>query len=463
MRLRTLGRRAAHRGRRPRRGPGLVRRPGRRAARRRGVPRRPRPRRPGARPGPGPRRHGRRLHPRRARQGRALRGARAPLVRHLAPGRRPCLGQRASSRGRRLAGRAAQLGAGATAVTAAGATWGHPVAGFGRLAGRLEALLWRDGRAAGAAYVTVLVGGPAAAVWLLQRRLAARPLALLLALVTWAALGSRSLGREATAVADAVARGDLDLARRHLPALCGRDAAGLDGAELCRAATESVAANTADAVVGPLLWGALAGPAGVVAHRCANTLDALVGHRSPRYERFGWAAARLDDLANWAPARATALLAAACAPLVGGSPGRALAVLRRDGGSHPSPNAGRCEAAFAGALGVRLGGANRYSARVEVRGPLGDGPPPTPADLRRAIRLSTAVGAAVALAAAGAPGAWRGRTGAPVGAAGAPGAWRGRTGAPVGAVGAPGAWRGRTGAPVGAAGALGASSARRER
>lgn len=299
---------------------------------------------------------------------------------------------------------------------------GHPVAGFGRLAGRLEQLLWRDGRAAGAAYVAVLVGGPAATVWVLQRRLPARPGALLLALATWAALGSRSLGREAAAVADAVARGDLGDARRRLPALCGRDPSGLDGAELCRAAAESVAENTADAVVGPLLWGALAGPAGVVAHRCANTLDAMVGYRSPRYERFGWAAARLDDLVNWAPARATALLAAACAPLVGGSPRRALAVLRRDGGGHPSPNAGRCEAAFAGALGVRLGGANRYGGRVEVRGPLGDGPPPTPADLRRAIRLSTAVGALAALAASTrwrVPARWR-----RPGTAGFPVAWR---------------------------------------
>jgi adenosylcobinamide-phosphate synthase len=274
---------------------------------------------------------------------------------------------------------------------------GHPVAGFGRLAGRLERRLWRDGRPAGAAYVAVLVGGPAAAAWVLQRRLAARPRALLLALVTWTALGSRSLGREGAAVADAVARGDLDAARRRLPALCGRDPSGLDGAELCRAATESVAENTADAVVGPLLWGALAGPAGVVAHRCVNTLDAMVGYRSPRYERFGWAAARLDDLVNWAPARVTALLATVCAPLVGGSARRALTVLRRDGGGHPSPNAGRCEAAFAGALGVRLGGANRYGDRVEVRGPLGDGPLPTPADLHRAVRLSTAVGAAAAL------------------------------------------------------------------
>lgn len=271
---------------------------------------------------------------------------------------------------------------------------GHPVAGFGRLAACLERALWRDDRLAGAVYAGILVGGPAAAVWAIQRRLGPRCRAVLLALVTWAALGSRSLGREAAGVADAVARGDLDDARSRLPALCGRDPSSLDAGELCRATIESVAENTADAVVGPLLWGRIAGPAGVVAHRCANTLDAMVGHRCPRYERFGWASARLDDLVNWVPARMTALLAAGCAPLVGGSPRGAMRVLRRDGAAHPSPNAGRCEAAFAGALGVTLGGANRYGDRVELRGPFGDGPAPAPADVRRAVLLSTAVGVA---------------------------------------------------------------------
>jgi adenosylcobinamide-phosphate synthase len=273
---------------------------------------------------------------------------------------------------------------------------GHPVAGFGHVAQWLERRVWRDHRIAGAAYAGVLVGGPVAAIWALQRRLEPWPRALLLALTTWAALGSRSLGREASRVAQAVARGDLDGARRLLPTLCGRDPSGLDGAQLCRAAVESVAENTADAVVAPLLWGAVAGPAGVVAYRCANTLDAMVGYHSPRYERFGWAVARLDDVMTWLPARVTALLAAACAPLVGGSARAALRMLWRDGANHPSPNAGRCEATFAGALGVRLGGENRYGDRVEVRGPLGDGPAPMPVDVQRAVRLSVAVGAAAA-------------------------------------------------------------------
>ena len=139
------------------------------------------------------------------------------------------------------------------------------------------------------------------------------------------------------------------------------------------------------------------------ADRCANTLDAMVGHRSPRYQRFGWASARLDDVLAWIPARTTAALAAALAPLVGGSALRTLDVVRRDGRRHPSPNAGMAEAAFAGALGVRLGGENRYGDRVETRGPLGDGRPPGPADVARAVRLSRDVAVATLLLSAALP------------------------------------------------------------
>jgi adenosylcobinamide-phosphate synthase len=167
-------------------------------------------------------------------------------------------------------------------------------------------------------------------------------------------------------------------------------------------ASLSVAENTSDAAVAPLFWGAVAGVPGLLAYRAVNTLDAMVGHHSPRYERFGWAAARLDDVANWLPARATAVLTTACAPLAGGSPRGALRVWLRDGAAHPSPNSGRCEAAVAGALGLRLGGRNVYGSRVEVRPPLGDGRPPTASDIRRAVRLSRAVWtAAVILAATG--------------------------------------------------------------
>ena len=273
----------------------------------------------------------------------------------------------------------------------------HPVAGFGRLALALERTLYAPSRARGALYAGALVAlaalGAEAAARVLPRR-------LVLAACTWAALGGRSLAREADAVAADVRSGDLGAARKALPALVGRDPDALDADGICRATVESVAENTGDAVVGVLLWGAVAGPAGVAAYRAANTLDAMVGHRSERYADFGWAAARLDDALTWPVARAGAALAAACAPIAGGSAGAALRALRRDGAAHPSPNAGRMEAAFAGALGVRLGGPVAYAGRVEERPQLGDGRAPVPDDVTSAIRLSFAVGAAAALAGA---------------------------------------------------------------
>jgi adenosylcobinamide-phosphate synthase len=269
----------------------------------------------------------------------------------------------------------------------------HPVAGFGRLALALERALYRPTRVHGAVFAAVLVAVPAIAAERLAR---ATSRSLLLAALTWAALGGRSLTREALGVADLVERERLDEARGALRALCGRDATALDGRQLCRAALESVAENTGDAVVGALLWGAVAGPAGVVAYRAANTLDAMVGHRNERYARFGWAAAKLDDAMSWPAARVAAALACVGAPLVGGSPLTAAAVMRRDGGDHPSPNSGRVEAAFAGALGITLGGQLAYNGSVEDRPRLGDGRAPAVEDVRRAARLSLAVGAAAA-------------------------------------------------------------------
>jgi adenosylcobinamide-phosphate synthase len=273
----------------------------------------------------------------------------------------------------------------------------HPVAGFGRLATRVERMVYAPSRARGAAYALGLVALAGAAAELLARRVG-RGAALLAA--TWTALGGRSLAREARAIAAALDAGDLERARAALPALAGRDAARLDAPGVCRAVVESVAENTGDAIVGALLWGAVAGPAGVTAYRAANTLDAMVGRRDDRYARFGWAAARLDDVLSWPAARAGAALAVACAPVAGGSPRGAWRVLRRDGAAHPSPNAGRLEAAFAGALGVRLGGALSYGGRAEQRPHLGDGAPPDTAAVRRAVRLSLTVGAAAAAACA---------------------------------------------------------------
>jgi adenosylcobinamide-phosphate synthase len=160
------------------------------------------------------------------------------------------------------------------------------------------------------------------------------------------------------------------------------------------------------------MWAAVAGSGGVLAHRAVNTLEAMVGYRSARYERFGWASARLDDAMNWPAARLTAAAAAVLAPIAGGSPRETWRIVRRDGAAHPSPNGGRAEAAFAGALGLRLGGRNVYAERVEDRPFLGDGVPPGPADVERAARLSQAVGCAAAVVATFADvAAFRGRAG----------------------------------------------------
>ena len=186
--------------------------------------------------------------------------------------------------------------------------------------------------------------------------------------------------------------GEVPEARQRLSHLCARDATTLDSAELTRAATESIAENTSDAVVAPLFWGAVAGLPGLLGYRALNTLDAMVGYRSPRYRRFGWAAARADDVVNLAPSRIGGALTALCAPLAGGRARSAWRVWRRDGGRHPSPNAGQVEAAFAGALDIRLGGTNSYGGEVESRARLGEGRDPEPVDLRRAVRLSRLVG-----------------------------------------------------------------------
>jgi adenosylcobinamide-phosphate synthase len=274
---------------------------------------------------------------------------------------------------------------------------GHPVAGFGSAAASLEQFTYRDSRVAGAVHVAVLVGAVSVIGAVLQRqagRVGVGGAVVATAVATWVALGGASLARIGSAMGDLLGRDDLEGARRLLPSLCGRDPAMLDAAALTRATVESVAENTSDAHVAPLLWAVAGGVPAVLGYRAINTLDAMVGHRSPRYARFGWAAARLDDAANYLGARVTAALTVVCAPVVGGSPLRAMAAWRHDAGRHPSPNAGVVEAAFAGALGVRLGGPTQYHYELQIRPALGDGLPPTVADVRRAVRLSRAVQAA---------------------------------------------------------------------
>ena len=275
---------------------------------------------------------------------------------------------------------------------------GHPVAGFGWCATTLEHLTYRDNRGAGAVHTAVLVGGLTGAGALARRRAGdGVGLALLTAAATWSALGGTTLAATGDAMADRLEAGDIDGARAVLPSLCGRDPAALDGPGLVRAACESVAENTSDATVAALIWAAVAGVPGVLAYRGINTLDAMIGNRSARYVRFGWAAARLDDIANYLPARVTGVLAALCAPLVGGSGIAALQAWWRDAERHPSPNAGVVEAAFAGALGVRLGGPTQYRHELEIRPTLGDGRTPDIDDLRRAVLLSRVVQVAAVL------------------------------------------------------------------
>lgn len=270
----------------------------------------------------------------------------------------------------------------------------HPVAGFGQVAKRVEKVLYRDDRLAGVAFAAVL-GGGAVVVGVLAERAGRRgPViqTLTTAAATWVVLGGRSLAVQGAAIGRELDAGELAAARERLPHLCGRDPSALDADALARAAVESVAENTSDAVVAPLLWGAVAGVPGLLGYRAVNTLDAMVGYRSPRYRKFGWASARLDDLLNLVPARLAAALTVAGAPVVGGSWRGAWQAWRRDAAAHPSPNAGRVEAAFAGALEIRLGGRTVYAHGVEERPILGEGRTPDSGHVTRAVELSRVVG-----------------------------------------------------------------------
>jgi adenosylcobinamide-phosphate synthase len=277
---------------------------------------------------------------------------------------------------------------------------GHPVALFGQVAAALERVTYRDTKVAGTLHAGLMVAAAALLGTAVESATARRGRLWSVAATgtaTWICLGGTSLARTGLEMSRLLERDDVEAARRLLPSLCGRDPATLDGAGLTRAALESVAENTSDAQVAPLLWAMAGGVPAVLAYRAINTLDSMIGHRSPRYIRFGWAAARLDDLANYVAARATAVLVVVCAPLVGGSPSGAVRAWRGDAGRHPSPNAGVVEAAFAGALGVRLGGPTQYHHELQIRPTLGDGEQSTVADLRRAVALSRAVQAAAAV------------------------------------------------------------------
>ncbi|SDX28067.1 adenosylcobinamide-phosphate synthase CbiB [Paracoccus sanguinis] len=266
---------------------------------------------------------------------------------------------------------------------------GHPVTWIGRLISALEARLNRGGtwrrRVAGAACVAVVLAvavGPA----VLAQRLLPQGVAgvLVAAILAWPLVAVRSLYDHVAAVARPLAARDLEAARRAVALIVGRDPARLDAAGVARAGIESLAENASDGVVAPLVWGAVLGLPGLAAYKAANTLDSMIGHRSARYEDFGKAAARLDDLMNLVPARLTGVLFAVAST----RPRAALGVMARDARRHRSPNAGWPEAAMAGALGIRLSGPRTYGTTVAEEPWVNAGAPdPRAAEMGAALAL----------------------------------------------------------------------------
>ncbi|MDU0479238.1 adenosylcobinamide-phosphate synthase CbiB [Staphylococcus chromogenes] len=261
----------------------------------------------------------------------------------------------------------------------------HPVAYFGSYATVLERALYADSKVAGLAYVATTTLPVIVATHALHRR---APF-VTTTVTLWAALGGRTLERTGAALARELAADNEEAARAWIPWLCSRDPGALDATAMARAGVESVAENTSDAAIAPIFWAAVGGAPAVALHRCINTLDAMVGYRTVRYAKFGWAAARLDDALAYLPARLTAAIhvALAATPITAGSARESWRAWRYDAAQHPSPNAGPVEATAAGALGVQLGGATAYRHGVEQRPVLGRGRAPSVSSLRAAVRL----------------------------------------------------------------------------
>ncbi len=270
----------------------------------------------------------------------------------------------------------------------------HPVRGIGWLATHMETLsrrVFRRERLAGvlaALAVYVLVGF---AAWgTIQLAASVHPWAgdAVAIAVIYTTVAARDLTLHSTAVYDALVAGDLPEARRRVARIVGRDTEALDEAGVVRATVESVAESTVDGVTSPLFFAALGGPMAAMVYRAVNTLDSMFGHQDDRYRRFGWAAARLDDLANYLPARLTAPLVCLAAFLLRQRSVAAARVMLRDGRCHVSPNSGLTEAAMAGALGVQLGGLNYYGGAPLDKPTLGDPLVPlTPRNIRLANAL----------------------------------------------------------------------------
>jgi len=254
----------------------------------------------------------------------------------------------------------------------------HPVVAIGRMISFLEPRLRRnfaDERAAGCALLVTTVGasyGVAALLLAAASALAPEAGIAVAVYLSWVSLAARSLHVESGKVAKALERDDLPAARLALSYIVGRETEQLDEGEIVRGAVETVAENTGDGVIAPLFYLMLGGPALAIAYKAVNTLDSMVGYKNERYLQFGWASARFDDLANFLPARLSGLLMVLAAPICALSGGNAWRIMRRDCRNHSSPNSGFPEAAAAGALRVRLGGANRYFGKVVEKPCIGD-------------------------------------------------------------------------------------------
>ncbi len=260
----------------------------------------------------------------------------------------------------------------------------HPLVVFGRFADRIERQLngpdGRGWRSHGVTAWCLAVLPLTFVAWLLS--LLPGIGWLVEVLLLYVALGLRSLGEHLVPVALALRKGDLTEARRRVGFIVSRDTRELDEQGVARAATESALENGSDAVFAALFWFAVAGAPGVVLYRLSNTLDAMWGYRNPRFERFGWAAARMDDMLNFIPARLVALTYA-----VLGQTGRALRCWRKQAPLWDSPNAGPVMAAGAGALGVSLGGPAIYHGQLHQRPVLGEGNAPVARDIERALDM----------------------------------------------------------------------------
>ena len=254
----------------------------------------------------------------------------------------------------------------------------HPVIQIGRLITFLEPRLRRtvNGEFAGGVILLVLTVGTTAitAGLLLSAAYFICHLAgiIVAIILSWSCLAARSLHRESGFVAAALASGNLPEARRFLSYIVGRDTENLEEPEIWRATVETVAENSSDGVIAPLLFLMLGGPILGLAYKAVNTLDSMVGYRNEKYLLFGRASARFDDLVNYVPARLTGLLITVAALFTGLSMKNAWRVMRRDGRNHSSPNSGIPEAAAAGALGVQLGGTNNYFGKPMSKPTIGD-------------------------------------------------------------------------------------------